>query len=58
MKVVYKLNRPGEIYSDSMRKLIEVSALSKSLQYRSIIALEFLPHEWDFIFNLEKSPRD
>lgn len=58
MKVVSKLNRPGEIYSDSMRKLIEVSALSKSLQYRSIIALEFLPHEWDFIFNLEKSPRD
>jgi hypothetical protein len=58
MKVVSKLNRPGEIYSDSMRKLIEVSALTKSLQYRSIIALEFLPHEWDFIFDKEMSPRD
>jgi hypothetical protein len=58
MKVVSKLNRPGEIYSDSMRKLMEVSALSKSLQYRSIIALEFLPHEWDFLFKKEMSPRD
>jgi hypothetical protein len=46
-----KLIRPNEIYSLSSRKLIELSSLHKSSQYLGIITLEFLPHEWDLIFD-------
>ena len=56
-KLVSKLTRPEEIYSQSLRKLIEVSALNKSRHYRSIIALEFLPHEWDIIFDTKSGKR-
>ncbi len=46
-----KLIRPDEIYSLSSRKLIELSSVHKSSHYQGIITLEFLPHEWDLIFD-------
>jgi Zn-dependent protease with chaperone function len=54
MDVSSKLIRPDEIYSLPSKKLIELSSLQKSSHYQGIITLEFLPHEWDLIFN-EKS---
>jgi hypothetical protein len=51
LKVGSKLTTHGEIYSLTSKKLIELLAYNKSRQYQSIITLEFLPHEWDFLFN-------
>lgn len=50
-RVGAKLRRPNEIYSLSSRKLIEFSSANKSRQYQNILTLEFLPHEWDLIFD-------
>lgn len=57
MKVGSKLHKPREIYSLSSRKLIEFSSASKSRHYQNIITLEFLPHEWDLIFDSKAEAR-
>lgn len=45
-----KLNKPHSYYSLPSRKLIELSSVNKSRHFQNILALEFLPHEWDFLF--------
>lgn len=50
-KVGSKIKRTEELYSFSSKKLIEFSTLSKSRHFQRIISLEFLPHEWDILFN-------
>jgi len=50
-KVGLKLKATNEIYSLSSRKMIEFSSLNKSRHFQNIMALEFLPHEWDLIFD-------
>jgi hypothetical protein len=45
-----KLRKPYSYYSLPSRKLLELQASGKSRHYQSIIALEFLPHEWDYLF--------
>lgn len=57
MKVGAKLRKPREIYSLSSRKLIEFSSLNRSRHYQNIITIEFLPHEWDLIFNTQAGER-
>jgi hypothetical protein len=50
MKVGLKLRRPYFYYSLPSRKLLELQATSKNRSFQNIMALEFLPHEWDFLF--------
>lgn len=52
-----KLREPETLYSLPSRKLQEFSAVSRSRQFRGILALEFLPHEWDLFFQNLRSPR-
>lgn len=49
-QVGLKLRKPQEYYSLPTRKLMELYAVSKSRQFQNIMALEFLPHEWDYLF--------
>lgn len=56
-RVGSKLRRPDEIYSLSSRKLIELTSANKSRHYQNILALEFLPHEWDLIFDPKSGDR-
>lgn len=56
-KVGSKLRSNNAIYSLSSRKLIEFSSVNKSRQYQNIITLEFLPHEWDLIFDSKMEAR-
>lgn len=51
LRVGSKLRRPREIYSLSSRKMIELASVNKSRHYQNIMTLEFLPHEWDLIFD-------
>lgn len=51
LKVSSKLRRPEEIYSLTSRKMIELSSVNKSRHFQNIVTLEFLPHEWDLIFD-------
>jgi hypothetical protein len=51
LRVGSKLRRPKEIYSLSSRKIIEFSSANKNRHFQNILALEFLPHEWDLIFD-------
>ena len=50
-KVGSKLRTNNEIQSLASRKLIEFSSVNKSRHYQNITTLEFLPHEWDLIFD-------
>jgi hypothetical protein len=50
-KVGSKLRTNNEIQSLTSRKLIEFSSVNKSRHYQNITTLEFLPHEWDLIFD-------
>jgi hypothetical protein len=50
-KVGLKLRKPYSYYSLPSRKLLELSSLYKSRHFQSIMALEFLPHEWDYLFS-------
>lgn len=50
-KVGAKLRKPMEARSLPSRKLIEIAALGKNRHYQSILSLEFLPHEWDVMFD-------
>ncbi len=45
-----KFRKQGSYYSLSSRKLLELSSVHKSPQYQNITLLEFLPHEWDYLF--------
>jgi len=45
-----KVGRPGFYYSLPSRKLMELNSTARSKQFQSILALEFLPHEWDYLF--------
>lgn len=53
LKLGLKLREPENIYSLPSRKLIEFSSVSRSRHYQNILALEFLPHEWDYFFSKE-----
>lgn len=56
-KVGSKLRTNNEIYSLSSRKLIEFSSVNRSRHYQNIVTLEFLPHEWDLIFDSKMEAR-
>lgn len=49
-RVGLKLRKPYSYYSLPSRKVLELSSLYKSRHFQSIMALEFLPHEWDYLF--------
>lgn len=51
LRVGSKLRRPKEIYSLTSRKMIEFTSVNKSRHFQNILTLEFLPHEWDLIFD-------
>ena len=46
-----KIRRPYSYYSLPSRKILELHAASKSRHYQNIMTLEFLPHEWDYLFH-------
>ncbi len=48
-----KLRRPKMIHSLPSRKLIELSSITRNTHFQNILALEFLPHEWDLLFSSE-----
>lgn len=56
-RVGSKLRVNNEIYSLASRKAIECSSVDRSRHYQNIITLEFLPHEWDLIFNSDMEAR-
>ncbi|MES2528302.1 MAG: hypothetical protein V4598_14540 [Bdellovibrionota bacterium] len=53
LKLGLKLREPESVYSLPSRKLHEFSAVSRSRHYQNILAMEFLPHEWDYFFSKE-----
>lgn len=53
LKFGLKLREPETIYSLPSRKLQEFSSASRSRHFQNILAMEFLPHEWDFFFGKE-----
>lgn len=53
MKLGLKLQEPSGLYSLPTRKLQEFSSASRSGHYQNILAMEFLPHEWDYFFAKE-----
>lgn len=53
-RVGMKLIRPLSYYSLPSRKLLVLSSVNKSRHFQSILALEFLPHEWDHLFKREE----
>jgi Na+-transporting methylmalonyl-CoA/oxaloacetate decarboxylase gamma subunit len=56
-RVGLRLRKPLDYYSLPSRKLLELSSVNKSRHYQNIMALEFLPHEWDYLFNREEMKR-
>ena len=46
-----KLRRPEEIKSFTSKKILELTSSLRSQHFQNILSLEFLPHEWDFIFD-------
>lgn len=56
-RVGLKLRRPQDYYSLPSRKLLEFSSVHKSRHFQNILALEFLPHEWDYFFTGEEMKR-
>ena len=49
-RVGMKLRRPYSYFSLPSRKILELFSVSRSRHYQNIMALEFLPHEWDYLF--------
>ena len=49
-RVGLKLRKPYSYYSLPSRKLLELHSVNRSRHYQTIMALEFLPHEWDYLF--------
>lgn len=56
-QVGLKLRKPFSYYSTPSRKLMELTSINKSKNFQSILALEFLPHEWDYLFVGEEIKR-
>lgn len=56
-KVGLRLRKPYSYYSLPSRKLLELSSLYKSRHFQSVMALEFLPHEWDYLFTTSELKR-
>lgn len=52
-----KLRWPYPVHSLPSRKMIELSSIARNKHFQSILALEFLPHEWDVLFNKEDGVR-
>jgi hypothetical protein len=50
MKVGLKLRRPYSYYSLPSRKILELQATGRNRSFQNIMTLEFLPHEWDYLF--------
>jgi Zn-dependent protease with chaperone function len=46
-----KIEQPFSYYSLPSRKVLEFMGTTKSRHFQNIQALEFLPHEWDFLFH-------
>ena len=42
-----KINYPDDLYSLPMKKFIELTLINKNPHFQNVLALEFLPHEWD-----------
>ncbi len=53
LKLGLKLIEPHSIYSLPSRKLQEFASVSRSRHYQNILAIEFLPHEWDYFYGKE-----
>ena len=49
-RVGLKLRSPLSYYSLPSRKVLELASINKSRHFQNIIALEFLPHEWDYFY--------
>ena len=45
-----KLEKPYSYYSLPSRKVLELFSVNKSRHFQNILAMEFLPHEWDYLF--------
>lgn len=56
-RVGLRLRRPYDYYSLPSRKLLELTSVNKSRHFQNILAIEFLPHEWDFLFKSEELKR-
>jgi hypothetical protein len=52
LKVGLKIHRADVVYSLPSKKLIELSSIKRSQTFQNIISLEFLPHEWDYLFKV------
>lgn len=50
LKVGLKVRTTNIHHSLPSRKLLELSSIYKSRQFQSMMVLEFLPHEWDYLF--------
>lgn len=48
-KVILKLRKPDELYYLPSKKMIELSSSQRSRHFQNILALELLPHEWDYL---------
>jgi hypothetical protein len=57
MKAGPKLSPEEGLRSLPTRKLLEFSSVSRSRHFQNIMALEFLPHEWDLMFLAPEAPR-
>lgn len=53
-----KLRRAEEVYSVPSRKLMELTSVAKSRHFQNILALELLPHEWDYLFVQERRAKE
>lgn len=53
-----KLRKPENYFSLPSRKVLEFANLYKSRHFQNILSLEFLPHEWDYLFKNEGTKRD
>jgi hypothetical protein len=45
-----KLRKPYPYYSLPSRKMLELYSVNKSRHLHNIMTMEFLPHEWDYLF--------
>lgn len=49
-RVGLKIRRNSSYNSLTSKKILELASVYKSRNFQSIMLLEFLPHEWDYIF--------
>jgi hypothetical protein len=49
-----KLRKPHSYDSLPSRKMMELQAVIKNKHFQNILALEFLPHEWDYLFRVSE----